>query len=301
MKQRYFSFLVVLCVCIPVVLSGCRGFKDTGTAPAQIIPNTQFGPLPVVPSVTAPVKAATTQAVDAEKAAAQVRVNADALTAENLAVAKPLLVSLATQAHESIRNVLAYLFAAQDRASQNDVAVADLTVRLETTQTLVKTREAEMKQMADNHQAGEAALRAQLAKLKNQLNDSNLKMAHWIFGSTVGVGVLLLIGGAIVVYLVIPRQLGITIAMVGGLCVMLGMAGLYYGQQIAIAGLAVGGVTMVAGAWAALRYLKQDGQSIAQGLQQAIIAGKVKLEDIRDHLDMAQTPGAKAMVNAEVK
>lgn len=282
------------------VLSGCGDRKDPVVNPV-IVPNTEFGPAPTVPSVTVPVAAATTQATETERHAAASRLQAAALTPENLAVVKPVLVDLTIRAHEGVRTVLGYLLSAQEKASQNDAAVAELKARLEAAQNLVHERESQMKLMADDHAAGTQALQKQITKLKEQLSQSNQKTTKWIFGTAAGLGMLAVIAGAFIAFTVIPRTLGLAVSGLGIFTVMLGTAGLYYGQQIAIGGLVFGAVILLGGIWAAIQYLRQDGQSIAQGLQQAIIAGKVKLSDIREHLDMAQTPGARKMVDRETK
>lgn len=306
-------------------LVGCEPSKAKGPNDLRIFEadHTNFSPPTSVPSVTPSVGVATTQATDLNTQVQELDPKIAGLTKENLDTEKPPVLSAFRRIAQSVGRMLGLLSTAQSKAEANDAAVAQLTSEVTAARALVTKREGELTDEKKLHAKDVAESRTALAAkdsvirdLKADVANAGRSLANWIFGFAVGIGILAMIGGGLILWLSpAKKQAGIIVIGVGGLSVALGMAGLWFGREIAIVGLVIGGIGIIGGIWAAIHYLRQhmDDNSgtweakcgeykqaaieIADGVQQAILAGKITLADVEAQFNQAQSPLARQIVD----
>ena len=323
-----FVFLILL-LALWLLPPGCTEPPVVNPAAPMVVvsPQTHFTPPTTVPSVTAAARAATTQAsaVQAQATESYAQV-AGLLPTPAFETAKAQLVAGMQRLLGGIAAWCGYSQQAEAQSQANDAAVLLLQSRLADTEHLVGARE---QQISDNAKAYAQGLQGKDASWqgrydvlaqdrdawKNKCEAANANMLRWIWGSTVGLGVLLLLGSGAVIYLTWSTgniKPGLFMAAMGGLAISLGVAGAKYDAVIGIVGLALGGLALLIGIILAIIYLVKHYKEllnshaaaaiqIADGVQQAVNAGAIDLSKAKVFLDQAQGPLARKLVDAAVK
>ena len=294
--------LLILAV---LLLGGCAWFASNPVGPQTTIDTTHtaFATPTTVPSVSPSLVEIATTSGDAQTGSLSLYSLASTLTPANVAAVQADLLKGLTNLIAKIRVIVADVAKAQATAQANDAAVVNVKAERDEARSLVATREAENKKLAETHAADNAANAATIAKLQSDADAKDRAEARMIFGIGVSLGLLATIAGVLLVIWVTPKTAGVTVGIIGAVSMACSLAGLYYGRQLALVGLSVVIIAVAAAVvgaiWAAIHYLRADGASIAEGVQQAINAGKLKLADVATIFEQAQTDGAKKLVNLE--
>jgi hypothetical protein len=98
---------------------------------------------------------------------------------------------------------------------------------------------------------------------------------------------------------VVPKKLGVFVSGMGLLCVSVGMAGIYYGKELAIGGGVAAACVIITAVIIGFRQMQDDTRSIIQGVSQAMNAGQIDKAAVTPYFNMAQTQGARLLVDDE--
>ena len=305
---------------------GCepKPHLDPKQAPDVLaVPNTVFAPPTEVPSVTPAADAAADQAGVVQQGATALYPKVAALTPATIEQRKPAVLESFQMLMTEIQRMIGFASQAQAQSRSNDVAVATLTAEVTAARELVRVREEQLKQSEERHAADlrhneeafaqiRIGLEDQIRTLEQEAKTSQLRTVRWICSIGVGLGGLGIVAGTLMSILMpVKRMVGFVVAGAGALCVCLGMAGLYYGQELALAGLVLAAVMFIGAVWAAIHYLRRQVDDtenkykvaaieIADGVQQAILAGKIEFADVKAHFAQAQSPLARQLVQEAI-
>ena len=286
---------ILLCILAALVLAGCQ--TRTILPPT---PHTVFTPPTTIPSVSPPIQAAQGEGKTVTEQTANALHLAGELTPDNLSTVKPSLVTTLTGLLASCGRLTDTLTTALVAAAANDTASVRAMAERDAARAMVTQREKEMGEMATAQAKAMAAKDKEIAAAKSEAT----RMLNWMLLGIVGLGFAVILGGVLLGTLGHNLGAGLVIAGVGVLTSSLGMAGMYFGREIAIGGACVGGLALVGMVWAAIHYLRADGQSIVQGVEQGRLSGIIPADvwnKLKPLLASVQTPGAVAMVKAETQ
>lgn len=194
-------------------------------------------------------------------------------------------------------SAITHITAAAPKAPEATVEITAATRDL----TLQRDDHMEIRELLSQAQSRVVVLEGDLQAARNAEAAKDRKIIRTIAAAGMAAGGLAIIAGGIMFIWVSPKAVGGLVMSAGAIALALGMAAMYYGREIALAGAVIAVIALIAGVWSAIKRLRDDGKSIAQGVQQAIIAGRIKLDEVRDTFEMAQTPGAKKLIDEETK
>lgn len=285
------AFLVVAWMLV-LFCSGCqRGIG--GNLLIAPTPHTIFSTPTTIPSVTPSVNATTQPARDAAIHASNGKQLTAGLTQENLSQLLPQILGAWDQVSQDISRFTAAAQQAVADAIANDRAVAARNQELADARNIALQRE---QQLADAAKR-QAILQKQIDDLKSGEAAKDRAAARKICVAAIGGGGLIFIVGVILFIYVSPKQAGLFVCLGGALAAGLGFTGLYHGEWIADIGIALLGVAVLGAIGAAIYFLRQDGMSIAEGVQHAATAGVIDISKAAPYFSVAQTAGAAKLVN----
>ena len=296
---------------------GCHTDNPINPQPplVEVLPKTEFTPPTTVPSVTPAAAVAATQAGVINDRAINLYPKVVGLTPTNVDAEKPGLLTGFQDLLKGVALLVGYTEQAHIQGQANDVAVAGLTADVRGARALVGVREEQLKTQADTHatqmkdkdtfwQGKVKTVETDRDDWKSKATSADAAMLRWIWGSCIGIGILCVLGGGLMFFLIsTARTPGAILAGLGVVCIGLGMAATMFGREIAIAGLVIAASALIAGIWAAIHYVRQDAAAhaaaaveIADGVQQAINAGVIDKVKAAPFFDQAQSPMARMLV-----
>jgi len=303
--MRFYVFALMF---LMVGIVGCKGIQKTDPV-AQPPLVTVFPPSAPIPSVTPAATQAASEASSTLITATQIQNVLSKLTAENLAIELPKVLDKFQTFLQSLVKVSSLTEQTKNQAENNDTAVKLKEKEVSDLKKIINDKDALINKTNGDNLIAIGKKNDEIKAIKEQLNGANEKMVRLFWLGTMVLGGLFFLGGAAVAFFVSSaRGLGIVASGLGVLLVALGTAGMMYGKIIAIAGLSVAGVIVLASIGFGIYYIKQHytgviakvtngGVEIATGLQNAIIAGAVEYEKVKPFLDQAQGSTAKAIVD----